>query len=113
MITLYNRKHTNESLGENEEQHRTGKHTTDKSAKLLKTQRDVNRSCMSSWRFPGETVGDNFTAIPRRGCKEEKFPPGSIYEIIEQKLREALGRLEMLMEKPMQWPLICMVPSAS
>ena len=41
------------------------------------------------------------------------FSPGSIYEIIKQKLREALGRLEMLMEKPMQWLLICMVPSAS
>ena len=41
------------------------------------------------------------------------FSPGSIYEIIKQKLREALGRLEMLMEKPMQWLLICMVPFAS
>ena len=38
------------------------------------------------------------------------FSPGSIYEIIKQKLREALGRLEMLMEKPMQWLLICMAP---
>lgn len=112
MITLYNRKHTNESLGENEEKYRTGKHATDKSANL-KTQRDVNRSSMSSWRFPDEMVGDNFTAIPRRGCKEEKFPPGSTCEIIEQKLREALGRLEMLMKKPMQWLLTCMVPSAS
>ncbi|KAG5200646.1 hypothetical protein JEQ12_005180 [Ovis aries] len=59
------KKHTNESLGENEEKYRTGKHATDKSANL-KTQRDVNRSSMSSWRFP------DFTRAIKSFGKERK-----------------------------------------
>lgn len=90
MITLYNRKNTNESLGENEK-HSTGKthHRQICRATENMTGCQWTSGICPLWRFLGEIVGDNFPAVPERWCKEEELSPRSVYEIVQGKVREA------------------------
>lgn len=101
MITLYNRKNTNESLGENEK-HSTGKTHHRQICRATKNMTGCQwtSGICPLWRFLGEIVGDNLAAVPERWCKEEELSTRSIYEIVQGKVREALEWLVMLTQKP-------------